>query len=71
MDDKTKQEYKEKANEQTSRVKAEGMMVPKRKKNKKSDDRSFIIDDYSVTSTGKIFVNLIIVNLKKMDSLFT
>ena len=62
LDDKTKKEYNEKAKEKRATMDAEGKLVPKRKKKKKSDDTFFIIADSLVTSAGKIFVNLIVVN---------
>ena len=54
LDEKTKKEYEKKAKEKTARMEAERKLVPKRKKKKKSDDSSFILDDSSVTSTGKV-----------------
>ena len=62
MDKKTKKEYKEKAKEQTATMKAEGKLVPKRKKKKIKDNSSIRVKDSSVSSTGKVFVKLIIVN---------
>ena len=43
-------------------MKAEGKLVPKRKKKKINDDSSITVEDSSVSSTGKVFVKLIIVN---------
>ena len=62
MDDKTKNEYEEKAKEQKAKAEAEGRLIPKRNKKKKHGDSSVTVEDSSVSCTGKIFLKLIKVN---------